>query len=44
MAAMDIAELNPLYDTQARATTLIAARLMLDFITTRVRHTLAPGG
>jgi formiminoglutamase/agmatinase len=37
MAAMDIAELNPLYDTQARATTLIAARLILDFITTRVR-------
>jgi formiminoglutamase/agmatinase len=38
MSAMDIAELNPLYDTQARATTLIAARLMLDFITTRVRQ------
>ena len=39
IAAMDIAELNPLYDTRARATTLIAARLMLDFITTRVRQT-----
>jgi agmatinase len=38
MAAMDIAELNPLYDSRAQATTLIAARLMLDFITTRVRQ------
>lgn len=43
MAAMDIAELNPLYDTRARATTLIAARLMLDFITTRVRHAKTTG-
>lgn len=39
VAAMDIAELNPLYDSKARATTLLAARLMLDFITTRVRRT-----
>jgi agmatinase len=38
MTVMDIAELNPLYDTRSRATTLIAARLMLDFITTRVRQ------
>ncbi|MBI5828764.1 MAG: arginase family protein, partial [Chloroflexi bacterium] len=38
VAAMDIAELNPLYDSRARATTLLAARLMLDFITTRVRR------
>jgi formiminoglutamase/agmatinase len=37
VAAVDIAELNPLYDTQARATALLAARLLLDFITTRVR-------
>jgi formiminoglutamase/agmatinase len=38
MAAIDIAELNPLYDTRARSTTLIAARLMLDFITVRARQ------
>ena len=37
MAALDIAELNPVYDTPARTTALLAARLMLDFITTRVR-------
>ncbi len=37
MAALDIAELNPLYDTRSHTTVLLAARLMLDFITTRVR-------
>ncbi len=37
LAALDIAELNPVYDTPARTTALLAARLMLDFITTRVR-------
>lgn len=37
IAALDIAELNPVYDTPARTTALLAARLMLDFITTRVR-------
>ncbi|MBI3242923.1 MAG: arginase family protein [Chloroflexi bacterium] len=36
-AAMDIAELNPLYDSPARATAILAARLLLDFITARVR-------
>lgn len=35
--ALDVAELNPLYDTPARATALIAARLTLDVITTRAR-------
>ena len=37
VAALDIAELNPLYDTPARATALLAARIVLDFVTTRVR-------
>lgn len=37
IAALDIAELNPVYDTPARTTALLAARIMLDFITTRVR-------
>lgn len=37
IAAMDIAELNPLYDTRARTTTFLAVRLLLDFITVRVR-------
>ena len=36
IAALDIAELNPLYDTPARATALLAARLMLNAITVRV--------
>jgi formiminoglutamase/agmatinase len=35
-AAMDIAELNPVYDNPARATAILAARLMLDFITARL--------
>jgi arginase family enzyme len=30
IAAMDIAELNPIYDTSAHATALLAARLMLN--------------
>ena len=37
IAAMDIAELNPLYDTPARATALLAARLMLNAITVRAQ-------
>lgn len=37
IAALDIAELNPLYDSPARTTALLAARIMLDFITARVR-------
>jgi agmatinase len=36
LAALDIAELNPLYDTRARATALVAARLVLDCITARL--------
>ncbi|HEU5099116.1 MAG TPA: arginase family protein [Roseiflexaceae bacterium] len=36
IAAMDIAELNPLYDTPGRATALLAARLMLNVITCRL--------
>ena len=36
VAAIDVAELNPLYDSQARATALFAARLMLDCITARI--------
>jgi agmatinase len=35
-AAIDIAELNPVYDSQARTTTILAARLLLDCITARV--------
>jgi agmatinase len=37
VAAIDIAELNPVYDSPARTTALLAARILLDFITTRVR-------
>lgn len=33
IAAVDIVELNPLYDSQARATSILAARLLLDCIT-----------
>ena len=36
VAAIDIAELNPLYDGPARTTTILAARLLLDCITTRL--------
>ncbi len=36
IAAMDIAELNPAYDTRARTTAILAARLLLDCITIRL--------
>jgi len=36
IAAMDIAELNPVYDSPARATALLGARLVLDCITARL--------
>jgi formiminoglutamase/agmatinase len=36
VAAIDVAELNPLYDSRARATAILAARLLLDCITTRL--------
>jgi agmatinase len=36
VAAMDVAELNPLYDGKARPTALLAARLLLDCITVRL--------
>lgn len=36
VAAIDVAELNPVYDSRARATALLAARLLLDCITVRV--------
>ena len=40
-AALDIAELNPVYDSPAHSTAVLAARLMLDFITTRVYASVA---
>ena len=39
IAAIDVAELNPLYDGRARPTALLAARLLLDFITVRLQKT-----
>ena len=36
VAAIDIAELNPLYDTASRTTALLAARIVLDFICARL--------
>jgi formiminoglutamase/agmatinase len=36
VAAFDIAELNPLYDSPARTTAILAARIMLDCITARL--------
>lgn len=36
VSALDIAELNPLFDTRMRATTFIAVRIVLDFIAARV--------
>jgi agmatinase len=36
-AAIDVAELNPVYDSQARATALLAARLLLDCIIARIQ-------
>jgi formiminoglutamase/agmatinase len=35
IAAIDIAELNPVYDSRARATAILAGRLLMDCITTR---------
>lgn len=37
VAALDIAELNPVYDTRARTTAILAARILLDCITARLR-------
>lgn len=37
VAAVDITELNPVYDTPARTTAVLAARLLLDCITARIR-------
>lgn len=34
--ALDLAELNPLFDSAAKQTTVMCARLLLDFITARV--------
>ena len=36
VAAVDVAELNPVYDSPARATAILAARLFLDCITARL--------
>jgi formiminoglutamase/agmatinase len=36
VAAVDVAELNPIYDSPARATAILAARLFLDCITARL--------
>jgi formiminoglutamase/agmatinase len=36
VSALDVAELNPLFDTRMRATAFVAARIVLDFITARV--------
>ncbi len=36
IAAMDIAELNPVYDSRARTTAILGARLFLDCITARL--------
>lgn len=36
-AAIDIAELNPLFDSLARTTTTLAARLLIDCVTAKVR-------
>jgi formiminoglutamase/agmatinase len=36
-AAVDVAELNPVYDSRARATTILAARLLLDCIAARLQ-------
>lgn len=35
--ALDIAELNPVYDSAPRHTTVMCARLLLDFVTTKAR-------
>jgi len=36
IAAMDIAEMNPIYDSRARTTGILGARLLLDCITARL--------
>jgi agmatinase len=36
-SAVDIAELNPVYDSRARTTAILAARLLLDCITARLQ-------
>jgi len=36
IAAMDVTELNPVYDSQARIRAVLSARLLLDCITSRV--------
>jgi arginase family enzyme len=36
IAAFDIAELNPLCDTRTHATSVLVARLLMDFITARL--------
>ncbi len=36
VAAIDVAELNPVYDSRARATAILTARLLLDCITARL--------
>ena len=41
--AMDIAELNPVYDSPARTTAILAARLLLDFVTVRVKTRMNAG-
>ncbi|HEY4428002.1 MAG TPA: arginase family protein [Solirubrobacteraceae bacterium] len=37
VSAIDIAELNPLFDSRSSATAVLAARVLLDFIATRAR-------
>jgi formiminoglutamase/agmatinase len=45
IAALDIAELNPLFDARSSATAVIAARVLLDVIATRARmRRLLPSG
>jgi arginase family enzyme len=36
IAAMDIAELNPVYDSRARTTAILGARLLLDCMTAQL--------
>jgi agmatinase len=36
VAAIDVAELNPLFDSTSRATAILAARMLLDFICARL--------
>ncbi len=39
LSAVDIAELNPIYDSRAGTTTMLSARILLDVITSRLRAT-----